>query len=254
MENTQDQRRARATRAQLEILEAAFAINSHPNLKVREELGTKLGMTERSVQIWFQNKRAKTKASLRKRALFLREEALKRRYFKSHPTVNTFTCDALTIGTWQRIHTPSTPLICGFNVATSSMSWTLGHLSSNFNISFSFDNIQSIQFNPIDQANAKISFYLKSSPLFAVSNYDAWIPCPSFIPTDQGSSTHTLLGNAADLRMQLFTLLQHCPLLTMRTTINPSPANPYSSPLSESSNLAPYPYQPTPFYLDQIRI
>lgn len=41
---------------QLEQLQAFFDSNRNPKGKVREELAARLGMPERSVQIWFQNK------------------------------------------------------------------------------------------------------------------------------------------------------------------------------------------------------
>ncbi|CAN6606687.1 hypothetical protein TRVA0_003S01838 [Trichomonascus vanleenenianus] len=54
-------RRQRATPEQVRVLSAEFEINSTPNARKREEIGNRIDMTERSVQIWFQNKRAKTK-------------------------------------------------------------------------------------------------------------------------------------------------------------------------------------------------
>src|SRR5690606_32717988 len=38
-----------------------FALNPLPDKAVRDRLGLQLGLTTRQVQIWFQNKRAKTK-------------------------------------------------------------------------------------------------------------------------------------------------------------------------------------------------
>ncbi|KAI9256271.1 hypothetical protein BY458DRAFT_480108 [Sporodiniella umbellata] len=71
-QNTSDgssvrRKRARATAEQLSVLEGVFAVNISPNGKVRKQLSQQLNMTERSVQIWFQNKRAKVK-TLQKKA------------------------------------------------------------------------------------------------------------------------------------------------------------------------------------------
>lgn len=63
-----NQKRQRATPKQLSVLRSEFMINSTPNAKIREQIGHKIDMTERSVQIWFQNKRAKTKQFARKSA------------------------------------------------------------------------------------------------------------------------------------------------------------------------------------------
>lgn len=61
-----NKKRQRATPKQLSVLRSEFLINSTPNAKIREEIGRKIDMTERSVQIWFQNKRAKAKQFARK--------------------------------------------------------------------------------------------------------------------------------------------------------------------------------------------
>lgn len=61
-----NKKRQRATTHQLNILKSEFEINQTPNAKVREEIGRRIDMTERSVQIWFQNKRAKNKMLAKK--------------------------------------------------------------------------------------------------------------------------------------------------------------------------------------------
>jgi len=54
-------KRHRKTEYQLRVLEEQFLLNPLPNKTVRDELGKKLGLTTRQVQIWFQNRRAKTR-------------------------------------------------------------------------------------------------------------------------------------------------------------------------------------------------
>jgi len=51
-----NQKRQRATQDQLTTLEVEFARNPTPNAAVREKIAQEINMTERSVQIWFQNK------------------------------------------------------------------------------------------------------------------------------------------------------------------------------------------------------
>ncbi|KAI9020838.1 Homeodomain-like protein, partial [Phycomyces nitens] len=53
--------RMRATPRQLELLEKTFSINPSPNNRMREQMSKELAMSERSIQIWFQNRRAKVK-------------------------------------------------------------------------------------------------------------------------------------------------------------------------------------------------
>lgn len=56
-----NQKRQRATQDQLMTLEMEFNKNPTPTALVRERIASDINMTERSVQIWFQNRRAKIK-------------------------------------------------------------------------------------------------------------------------------------------------------------------------------------------------
>jgi hypothetical protein len=51
-----NQKRQRATQDQLVTLEQEFNKNPTPNANVRERIASEINMTERSVQIWFQNR------------------------------------------------------------------------------------------------------------------------------------------------------------------------------------------------------
>ena len=51
-----NQKRQRATQEQLVTLEHEFTKNSTPTAATRERIASEIQMTERSVQIWFQNR------------------------------------------------------------------------------------------------------------------------------------------------------------------------------------------------------
>lgn len=51
-----NQKRQRATQDQLMTLEIEFNRNPTPTALVRERIASEINMTERSVQIWFQNR------------------------------------------------------------------------------------------------------------------------------------------------------------------------------------------------------
>src|ERR1700684_9519 len=61
-----NQKRQRATQDQLVTLEIEFEKNPTPTAIVRERIAQEINMTERSVQIWFQNRRAKIKNMVKK--------------------------------------------------------------------------------------------------------------------------------------------------------------------------------------------
>ncbi|KAF4589645.1 hypothetical protein GQ602_003534 [Ophiocordyceps camponoti-floridani] len=61
-----NQKRQRATQDQLTVLEMEFNKNPTPTANVRDKIAEEINMTERSVQIWFQNRRAKIKMLAKK--------------------------------------------------------------------------------------------------------------------------------------------------------------------------------------------
>jgi len=61
-----NQKRQRATQDQLTTLEIEFNKNPTPTANVRDKIAQEINMTERSVQIWFQNRRAKIKLLAKK--------------------------------------------------------------------------------------------------------------------------------------------------------------------------------------------
>ncbi|KAI8346896.1 hypothetical protein EDC96DRAFT_468244 [Choanephora cucurbitarum] len=81
-EGSTPRKRTRATPEQLAILEKSFDLNPSPNSRVREQLSRELGMSERSIQIWFQNRRAKVK-NVAKKTTMLQDETLRMQYYAS---------------------------------------------------------------------------------------------------------------------------------------------------------------------------
>ncbi|KAM9361344.1 homeobox expressed in ES cells 1 [Symphorus nematophorus] len=64
------------TNSQVHVLETVFQLNCYPGIQLREQLARRLDLDEDRIQIWFQNRRAKLRRSLRETRLQLVQTAV----------------------------------------------------------------------------------------------------------------------------------------------------------------------------------
>uniref|UniRef100_A0A3Q3WSJ1 Homeobox domain-containing protein n=1 Tax=Mola mola TaxID=94237 RepID=A0A3Q3WSJ1_MOLML len=64
------------TNNQVSVLETVFQVNCYPGIQLREQLAEKLDLDEDRIQIWFQNRRAKLRRSLRETRLQMVQTAV----------------------------------------------------------------------------------------------------------------------------------------------------------------------------------
>ncbi|XP_018518349.1 homeobox expressed in ES cells 1 [Lates calcarifer] len=64
------------TNSQVNVLETVFQVNCYPGIQLREQLAGRLDLDEDRIQIWFQNRRAKLRRSLRETRLKLVQTAV----------------------------------------------------------------------------------------------------------------------------------------------------------------------------------
>ncbi|EPB85787.1 hypothetical protein HMPREF1544_07456 [Mucor circinelloides 1006PhL] len=76
-------KRRRANAKQLEVLNRVFDRTFFPSTQMRAELGRQLGMSPRTVQIWFQNRRQAMRTRERQRLIKLRNNETKATTTKS---------------------------------------------------------------------------------------------------------------------------------------------------------------------------
>ncbi|KAI8081493.1 uncharacterized protein BX664DRAFT_340529 [Halteromyces radiatus] len=77
-------KRTRATAEQLSVLEDTFSANVSPNSKLRKELSERLQMSERSIQIWFQNRRAKVKHMQKRAQMQMQQASIRAQLYHYH--------------------------------------------------------------------------------------------------------------------------------------------------------------------------
>ncbi|KAL1997829.1 hypothetical protein VTN02DRAFT_652 [Thermoascus thermophilus] len=186
-----NQKRQRATHDQLVTLELEFNKNPTPTAAVRERIAQEINMTERSVQIWFQNRRAKIKMIAKKsietgedcdsipesmrqylamqfdpnkpgaRDLFGRTSGLGGYGSGGHASesshsgkivIHHFTCRSLSIGTWRRVGQNAMDLVIFYSPEKASMTYYINNDSAGYKIEYPFSYIKNITLESGDQA------------------------------------------------------------------------------------------------------
>ncbi|KAK2740657.1 hypothetical protein FQN57_006027 [Myotisia sp. PD_48] len=181
-----NQKRQRATQEQLVTLELEFKKNPTPTAAVREQIAEDINMTERSVQIWFQNRRAKIKmiakrgietgedceavpesmrrylalqldpSSANARNLLGRGGAYRSNEPLMHPATSSktlihhFNCRSLRIGTWRRIGQNTMDLVIFYSPDQSCMTYYINNDSAGYKIEYPFSHIKNITLEPGD--------------------------------------------------------------------------------------------------------
>ncbi|KAJ4288254.1 Transcription elongation factor SPT4 [Collariella sp. IMI 366227] len=184
-----NQKRQRATQDQLTTLEMEFNKNPTPTAQVRDRIAEEINMTERSVQIWFQNRRAKIKM-MAKKSLENGEDMdtipeSMRQYLamqamesgKSIPgffgrtglmpyghqgmmggdqsgpgkvLIHHLNCRSLTIGRWMRVGQNAMDLIIFYSPDKCTMTYYINNDQAGYKIEYPFSYIKNIYLNNVD--------------------------------------------------------------------------------------------------------
>ncbi|KAK4230402.1 pah1 homeobox protein encoded by the pah1 protein [Podospora fimiseda] len=200
-----NQKRQRATQDQLTTLEVEFNKNPTPTATVRERIAEEINMTERSVQIWFQNRRAKIKM-LAKKSLESGEDMdsmipesmrqyLAMQAMESGKSIGGFfgragllsygphgmmgdqngqgkvlihhlNCRSLSIGRWTRVGQNAMDLIIFYSPDKCTMTYYINNEQAGYKIEYPFSHIKNIYLNNSDDHLAGITIELLHPPLF----------------------------------------------------------------------------------------
>ncbi|TGZ80491.1 hypothetical protein EX30DRAFT_52122 [Ascodesmis nigricans] len=185
-----NQKRQRATQEQLVVLEAEFDKCPTPNATTRERIAEQINMTERSVQIWFQNRRAKIK-TLAKKSIETGGDCdaipdsmryyLATKAFESGKGFGRFVGDgsrfsayggmggflvpepnqtkikthhfhatSLTIGSWRRAAQNTMDLVVFYVLEKACMTYYIHNDSSGYKIEYPFSYIDNIELKTVE--------------------------------------------------------------------------------------------------------
>ncbi|EGX97257.1 homeoprotein [Cordyceps militaris CM01] len=189
-------KRQRATQDQLSTLEVEFNKNPTPTANVRDRIAGEINMTERSVQIWFQNRRAKIKL-LAKKSLETGEDIdsipeSMRNYLamqamesgkslggsylgrtglmpfghgnmmlgeQSGPgkvLIHHLSCRSLSIGKWTRVGQNTMDLIIFYSPDKCTMTYYINNEQAGYKIEYPFAYIKSIYLEYSDGDPSKL--------------------------------------------------------------------------------------------------
>jgi len=262
-------KRQRATPDQLATLESEFNKNPTPTAQVRERIAEEINMTERSVQIWFQNRRAKIKM-LAKKSLengedmdsipesmrqYLAMQAME--HGKSIPgflgrpgylgyghgegsgqgkvLIHHLNCRSLTIGTWVRVGQNAMDLIVFYSPDKCTMTYYINNDQAGYKIEYPFSFIKNIYLNQAEGEHGGITIELLQPPLFFMdsSTTSTFVQVTDFTENFQASRvlTHQLGGNAKVLSTQLAKLVSLDAFINRHNIPVPPPPPPPPAPL-----------------------
>lgn len=157
--------------------------------------------------------------------------------------VSVISCETLTIGTWRRILTMSSPtdLLCYYTLPQNIFTYHITNENTQFKMEFSLSDIYSVEYRPIDDVHSQIAIEVKESPSFYMeSPHGGWNMCKDFTEDRQASrhTRHVLKGRSAVMKPQLIKLMQDDQNLAKVVTIfdTPAPADPLSPDMAEDNN------------------
>ncbi|KAI5282095.1 hypothetical protein KEM54_002985, partial [Ascosphaera aggregata] len=229
-------RRQRATQDQLVTLEMEFNKNPTPTAAVRERIAEEINMTERSVQIWFQNRRAKIKM-IAKKGIESGEDCdaipeSMRQYLALHfdcttPSARNLICKATGYGTHASNEASSgktsqnfMDLVIFCSPDKACMTYYIHNDSAGYKIEYPFSAIRNIVLESPDASqnvpgapamHEGLVIELNRPPNFYMdgSNSGGFHQCEDFTEDQEGSKNlvHYLGGHAKTLSAQLARLV-----------------------------------------------
>ncbi|CAK7268730.1 Transcription elongation factor SPT4 [Sporothrix epigloea] len=249
-------KRQRATQDQLATLEIEFNKNPTPNAETRLIIADQINMTERSVQIWFQN-RLETGEDIdaipeSMRAYLAMQAAESGRglggaYYgrtgmmgygpgmllggepanQSKVLIHHLTCRSLSIGKWVRVGQSTMDLIIFYSPQSGTMTYYINDENAGYKIEYPFSYIKNIYLDQDEdpQRSGGIVIELLRPPTFMMDctpSASGFTICGDFTENQQASQcfVHHLGGNPKVLSGQLAKLISLDTFMTRHSPHN----------------------------------
>lgn len=160
------------------------------------------------------------------------------------PTMPTFNCDNLAIGTWRRMSTSNTDLSCFYCPTTRIMTWQIIDNSARFKMTFPLSSISRIEYYEVDPMYSQVDFDLLETPQFFMETVSddqqrEWKKCSDFTEGKQATlvTRHTIHGISSALKIQVMSLtIAYQPLQALthyRETQFPTQFHAYTAPIPQ---------------------
>ncbi|KAJ3125776.1 hypothetical protein HK098_008236 [Nowakowskiella sp. JEL0407] len=254
-----NKKRSRATPEQLQILESTFAVTPTPSGSIRREIAAQCNMTERSVQIWFQNRRARARLyQKRQEQTAVVHEKMNTMISNANPvgvvttrdlphvitkglappveiTSVKFSTSSLSIGSWRRTCSTNRmdeDLHCTADLIQKVFVWMIVDAGVGFRLTIPFSCVHRIELLHQNQ-NSELYVDILIPPTFSMEAeipeqvtgqlVKQWVQCGDFTEDSQGSLVmrHALSGDFVALQAELLATVRNENGLRAKTVIHP---------------------------------
>ncbi|CAG8703118.1 824_t:CDS:1, partial [Ambispora leptoticha] len=141
----------------------------------------------------------------------------------TNDSLNFLASETLTIGTWRRISTTPTDLLCYYTLPQKLFTYHITNNNRHFKMEFPLSEITAIEFRPIDDVSAQLAIEVRDPPSFYMEGaHGQWTMCTDFTEDKQATRhmRHVIKGRSETLKKQVFKFMQDDAQIAKVTSIH----------------------------------